>query len=60
MRRGSRTRSQYKRVPKDIVELVNRWNKYEVGRGRLALSMYEHYAEMKPLLNIFAIYSEAL
>lgn len=60
LRRGSRTRAQYMRVDKDIVDLVNRWNKFEVGKGKPALSMFDHYAEMKQLLNIFAIYSEAL
>ena len=61
LRRGSRTRAQVKRVDEDIIELINRWSKFEaVRRGRPALSMYEHYAEMKQLLEIYVIYSESL
>ena len=60
LRRGSRTRAQVKRVDEDIIELINRWSKFEAVRGRPALSMYEHYAEMKQLLEIYVIYSESL
>ena len=60
LRRGSRTRAQVKRVDEDIIELINRWSKFEAVRGRPALSMYEHYAEMKQLLDIYVIYSESL
>ena len=60
LRRGSRTRAQKMRVEKDIVELINRWSRYESVRGRPSLTMFEHYAEMKQLLDIFVIYSESL
>lgn len=60
LRRGSRTRAQYKRVDKDIIELINRWSRFEGVRGRPALSMYDHYAEMRQLLNIYVIYSQSL
>ena len=60
LRRGSRTRAEYQGVPREIIELVNRWNKFEMSQGRPSLSMYEHYAEMKQLLNIFSIYSASL
>ena len=60
LRRGSRTRAQKMRVDKDIVELINRCSRYESVRGRPSLSMFDHYAEMKQLLDIFVIYSESL
>lgn len=60
IRRGSRTRAQAVGVREDVINLMNRWSKIEVGRGRKKLSMYEHYAEIEQLLNVYVIYSRSL
>ena len=60
LRRGSRTRAQAMRVDKDIVDLINRWSRYDTKGGRPKLTMYDHYAEMTQLLDIYTIYSASL
>lgn len=60
IRRGSRTRAQAVGVREDVVQLVNRWSKIEAKGGRPRLTMYEHYAEIEQLLDVYVIYSQSL
>jgi hypothetical protein len=48
LRRGSTTRATNRGVPKEIIEMNNRWRKLEAARGRRqGMSMMSHYTEIR-------------
>jgi len=60
-RRGTTTRAREVKVPKDIVELNNRWKKVErKSRGMPRLSMQDLYTEMRQALASLTTFSECL
>ena len=60
-RRGSSTSAQLVGVPKDIVELVNRWKKTERSKGRKAkFSMVDTYTDIELLIPKMVKYSAML
>lgn len=61
LRRGSNSRATEEGVPKDILDLVNRWSSFEAKRGqRPTMSMAHHYLQMRMILKRILKYSEAL
>jgi hypothetical protein len=61
LRRGSTTEATKNRVAPDIIELNNRWRKFEKARGmRPNLGMKDHYTEIKLILPILWQYSRSL
>lgn len=60
-RRGATTRAREAKVPKDIVELNNRWKKVERKSGGMPnLSMQDLYTEMRQALATLTTFSESL
>ena len=60
-RRGSSTTAQINNVPSEIIELMNRWKKFERAKGRRAkMSMMETYADIELLLPTMIQYSAML
>ena len=60
-RRGSSTTAQINKVPSEIIELMNRWKKFERAKGRRAkMSMMETYADIELLLPTMIQYSAML
>ena len=61
MRRGSNTRATEEEVKAPVIELVNRWRKFENKQGdRPNMSMREHYLEIKLIMKRNLSYSRAL
>ena len=61
LRRGSDTEATKNHVDTTVIELVNRWRKFERARGRMpSLSMQQHYTQMQAMLLMFWRYSRAL
>ena len=60
LRRGSNTRATERAVGRDVIELINRWRKFEHKRGgKPSMSMREHYMEIKLILRRILAYSLA-
>jgi hypothetical protein len=60
-RRGSTSTARARGVDDKLVELINRWRKFESARGkRPALPMREHYSDIAILVPELIKYSEAL
>lgn len=58
LRRGSNSEAINGRVPKDIIELINRWRTVENARGRNpSFSMTAHYTEIRLVLGTMYLYS---
>jgi hypothetical protein len=61
LRRGSTSAATNKRVPKEVIELNNRWRKFEAARGRRpGMSMVAHYTEISLAIPTLWMYSKAL
>ena len=61
LRRGSLTRATEAGVGPTVLDLINRWSKYEKNRGEKPhMSMREHYLEIKLVLKRILCYSQAL
>jgi hypothetical protein len=60
LRRGSTTEAVKNRVGQDIIELNNRWRKFDRARGmKPSLGMKDHYTEIKLILAALWQYSRA-
>jgi len=60
LRRGSTTEAVKRRVPQEIIELNNRWRKFDRARGmKPSLGMMDHYTEIKLVLAALWQYSRA-
>jgi hypothetical protein len=60
-RRGATTRAREAKVPKDVIELNNRWSKVQRNSGGMPrLPMTELYTEIKQALASFLRFSGAL
>ena len=60
LRRGSTTEVVRNRVAQDIIELNNRWRKFDRARGmKPSLGMKDHYTEIKLMLSVIWQYSRA-
>ncbi len=60
-RRGSDSRAMAEALAPEIIELNNRWRKFELAKGkRPTLKMFEHYADIVLLLGMFLKYSRAM
>ena len=60
LRRGSTTEAVKNRVGQDIIELNNRWRKFDRARGmKPSLGMKDHYTEVKLVLPALWQYSRA-
>jgi hypothetical protein len=58
LRRGSTSEAINRGVPKDLIEMNNRWRKSENSKGRRpGLSMLAHYTEMKLMISSLWKYS---
>jgi hypothetical protein len=61
LRRGSTSQAVKNRVPEDIIELNNRWRKFDRARGmKPSLGMKDHYTEIKLILEAIWQYSWAM
>ena len=61
LRRGSTSEAANRGVPKDIIEMNNRWRKFEAARGRRpGMSMMAHYTEIRLAIPTLWRYSRAL
>lgn len=59
--RGSSITAQLRNIPEDIIELANRWKKFERAKGRKArFSMLKTYADIEMLLPKMIQYSAML
>ena len=53
LRRGSTTEVVRNRVAQDVIELNNRWRKFDRARGmKPSLGMKDHYTEIKLMLSV--------
>lgn len=60
-RRGSTSTARTRGVTDKLVDLINRWRKFEGARGRRpALSMHDHYSDIAILIPELVKYSKAL
>lgn len=60
LRRGSTTEAVKNRVGQDIIDLNNRWRKFDRARGmKPALAMRDHYTEIRLILAALWQYSRA-
>jgi hypothetical protein len=60
-RRGSTSTARTRGVNDKLVDLINRWRKFENARGRRpALSMHGHYSDIEILIPDLIKYSQAL
>jgi hypothetical protein len=61
LRRGSNTEAIRNKVEATIIDMNNRWRKFERARGRMpSLSMQQHYTQMQGVLAALWTYSRAL
>jgi hypothetical protein len=61
LRRGSTSAATNKGVPKEIIEMNNRWRKLEAARGRRpGMSMMAHYTDIRLAIPTLWRYSRAL
>jgi hypothetical protein len=61
LRRGSNTEAIRNKVETTIIDLNNRWRKFERARGRMpSLSMQQHYTQMQGILAALWEYSRSL
>jgi hypothetical protein len=61
LRRGSTSQARNKKIPKEVIELNNRWRKVDRSGGRqVAVGMMEHYSDVRATLEALLQYSEAL
>jgi hypothetical protein len=60
-RRGSTSTARTRGVDDKLVDLINRWRKFEKARGRRpTLAMHEHYSDIQILIPELVKYSQAL
>ena len=59
-RRGSVTTARENGVPKDVVDMINRWSNTEYRGGRRGGSMRDYYTEMRLILKRILSYSAKL
>ena len=60
LRRGSTTEVRNMKVRNEVVELNNRWRKFEMARGRMpSLGMAAHYTEIRQSLPMLWEYSHS-
>ena len=58
LRRGSTSEATNNGVPREVIELNNRWRKVEKARGRKpSMSMALHYTEISMMLKTLYVYS---
>jgi hypothetical protein len=61
LRRGSNTEAVRNKVEPEIIDMNNRWRKFERARGRMpSLSMQQHYTQMQGVLLTLYEYSHSL
>jgi hypothetical protein len=61
LRRGSNTEAIRNKVDSTVIDLNNRWRKFERARGRMpSLSMQQHYTQMQGMLPALWEYSRSL
>ena len=61
LRRGSNTEAIRNKVSRTIIDLNNRWRKFERARGRMpSLDMQQHYTQMQGVLTSMWEYSHSL
>ena len=61
MRRGANTKATEEGVEEPVLDLINRWRKFESKRGgQPVMSMRQHYLEISLVLKRFLAYSEVL
>jgi hypothetical protein len=61
LRRGSTTQAVKERVAQDIIELNNRWRKFDKARGmKPSLGMKAHYTEIRLVLAALWLYSREM
>ena len=60
-RRGATTEAQNRRIPREVIEMNNRWRKHIKGRGVLpSMSMLERYSDAKASVEALVRFSELL
>ncbi len=60
-RRGSDSRALAEGLAQEVIDLNNRWRKFELGKGkRPTFKMFEHYAEIELLLEMLLRYTRAM
>jgi len=61
LRRGSNTEALRNKVDTIVIDMNNRWRKFERARGRMpSLSMQQHYTQMQAVIPLLWEYSRAL
>ena len=60
-RRGATSTARVRKVPEDVINLTNRWRKFEHAKGRRPhLAMQDHYSDIKILIPELVAFSQAL
>jgi hypothetical protein len=60
-RRGATSTARVRKVPEEVVNLTNRWRKFEHAKGRRPrLTMQDHYSDIKILIPELVAFSQAL
>jgi hypothetical protein len=60
-RRGATSTARVRKLPEEVVNLTNRWRKFEHAKGwRPRLSMQDHYSDIKILIPELVAFSQAL
>jgi len=60
-RRGATSTARVRKLPEEVVNLTNRWQKFEHAKGRRPrLSMQDHYSDIKILIPELVAFSQAL
>ena len=61
LRRGATTEAQNRTIPRDVIEMNNRWKKHLRGRGVLpSMTMVERYSDAKASVEALVKFSELL
>ncbi len=60
-RRGATLTARARGVSKELIDLVNRWKKFETARGRWPeMGMQDHYSDVEILIPELVRFSQAL
>jgi len=60
-KRGATSTARVRKLPEEVVNLTNRWRKFEHAKGRRPrLTMQDHYSDIKILIPELVAFSQAL
>jgi hypothetical protein len=60
-RRGATSTAHVRKLPEEVINLTNRWRKFEHAKGRRPrLTMQDHYSDIKILIPELVAFSQAL